>query len=158
MAGARRPGAVVKDEHGERGQALLLLVAAMCAALIAALVLGGVARGLGAQGRNQRAADLAALGGARALRASYDGLYAPAFVAGRANPAHVSRAAYLERARERALATARLNGAERIAVAFPDADAFAPTRIRVTVRDPAVVEIAGRRRATEVVAVAEAQL
>ncbi len=148
----------MKDEHGERGQALLLLVAAMCAALIAALVLGGVARGLGAQGRNQRAADLAALGGARAMRASYDGLYAPAFVAGRANPAHVSRAAYLERARERALATARLNGAERIAVAVPDADAFAPTRIRVTVRDPAVVEIAGRRRATEVVAVAEAQL
>ena len=142
----------------EQGQALLLLVAAMCAVLVAALVLGGVARGLGAKGRNQRAADLAALGGARAMRASYDRLFAAAVVEGRPNPLHLSRAAYLDRARTRALATAELNGAEQVVVTFPDGGAFAPTRVLVTVRDPAVVELAGRRHAVDVVAVAEAQL
>lgn len=142
----------------ERGQALLLLVAAMCAALVAALVLGGIARGLGTKGRDQQAADLAALGGARAMRASYDRLFAPAFVGRRPNPLHLERGAYLAAARARALATARLNGAQRVDVAFPDGDTFAPTRIRVTVRDPAVVEIAGRRRSAAVTAVAEAQL
>jgi hypothetical protein len=142
----------------EEGQALLLLVGAMCAALVAAFVLGGIARGLGAKGRDQQAADLAALGGARAMRASYDRLFAPAFVGRRPNPQHLERDAYLAAARVRALATARLNGAERIAVSFPDGGAFAPTRIRVTVRDPAVVEVAGHRRSAPVAAVAEAQL
>lgn len=146
------------ERAAERGQALLLLVAAMCAVLVAALVLGGVARGLGTKGRNQRAADLAALGGARTMRGSYDRLFAPAFVGRRPNPLHLERGDYLAQARARALATARLNDAEEVEVAFPDEDAFAPTRIRVTVRDPAVVEIAGRRRSAEVVAVAEAQL
>ena len=148
-------GRVVRREDG---QALLLLVAAMCAALVAAVILGGIARGLGAQGRNQRAADLAALGGARAMRASYDRLFAPASIAGRANPLHLERGAYLDGARDRALGTARLNGAQQVEVTFPDGNAFAPTRVRVTVRDPAVVEVAGRRRSADVVAVAEAQL
>jgi hypothetical protein len=142
----------------ERGQALLLLVAAMCAALVAALVLGGVARGIGTKGRDQQAADLAALAGARAMRASYDRLFAPAVVDGGPNPRHLERSAYLDVARSRALATARLNGAERVEVVFPDGDAFAPTRTRVTVRDPAVVEVAGHQRSAQVVAVAEAQL
>jgi hypothetical protein len=142
----------------EHGQALLLLVAAMCAALVAALVLGGVARGIGTKGRDQQAADLAALGGARAMRANYDRLFAPAVVDGLPNPRHLERTAYLVAARARALAVARLNGVERVEVAFPDAEAFAPTRIRVTVRDPAVVELAGRRRSAAVVAVAEAQV
>lgn len=151
----RRTRAAARDE---RGQALLLLVAAMCAALVAAFVLGGVARGLGAKGRNQRAADLAALGGARAMRADYERLFAPAAIGGRSNAHHLSRAAYLQRARARALATAELNGAERVSVGFPDGNAFAPTRIRVTVRDPATVELAGRQRGVEVPATAEAQL
>jgi hypothetical protein len=151
-------GRGVSRADGERGQALLLLVAAMCAALVAALVLGGVARGIGAKGRNQRAADLAALGGAQAMRATHHRLFAAAVVGGRANPAHLSRGAYLDLARERAIATAALNGAERVAVAFPDADVLAPTRIRVTVSDPVVVELAGRRREADVAAVAEAEL
>ena len=145
-------------QRGERGQALLLLVAAMCAALVAALVLGAIARGIGQHGRNQRAADLAALAGARAMRASYDRLFAPAIIAGRANPLHLERADYLEQARSRAVATARLNDAEQVLVAFPDGDTAAPTRIRVTVRDPAVVKVAGRQRSTPVVVVAEAAL
>lgn len=153
-AGAR----VAHTAQDERGQALLLLVAALCAALVAALVLGGVARGLGAKGSNQRAADLAALGAARSMRADYHRLFAPAYVDGRPNPQHLSRSTYLARARERAVATAARNGARRVEVAFPDGDASAPTRVRVTVRDPAVVELGGRRRSAEVVAVAEAEL
>lgn len=144
--------------RSERGQALLLLVGAMCAALVAALVLGAVARGLGTRGRDQQAADLGALAGARAMRASYDRLFAPAYLGRRPNPQHVERAAYLAAARARALATARRNGAERVAVAFPDGGAFAPTRIRVTVADPAVVAVGGHRRDVPVEAVAEAQL
>jgi D-alanyl-D-alanine dipeptidase len=152
------PAAPSRRARSEHGQALLLLVAAMCAALVAALVLGGIARGLGAKGRDQQAADLAALGGARTMRASYDRLFAPAFVRRRPNPQHLERGAYLAAARARALATARLNGAQRVDVAFPDGDTFAPTRIRVTVRDPAVVDVGGRRRSAAVEAVAEAQL
>jgi len=144
--------------RSERGQALLLLVATMCAALVVALVLGGVARGLSAKGSDQQAADLAALAGARAMRASYDRLFAPAVVDGVRNPQHLERGAYLAAARAQALVTARLNGAQRVEVAFPDGDAFAPTRVRVTVRDPAVVEMAGERRSAAVVAVAEAAL
>jgi hypothetical protein len=155
---AMRESVASRCPSAEHGQALLLLVAAMCAALVAALVLGGVARGLGAKGRDQQAADLAALGGARTMATSYDRLFAPAAINGRPNPRHLERSAYLDAARARALAMARRNGAERVEVAFPDADAFAPTRIRVTVRDPAIVEVAGHRRSAPVVAVAEAQL
>src|SRR6185312_11367636 len=142
----------------ERGQALVLLVAAMCAAMVAALVLGGIARGLGAAGRDQQAADLAALAGARAMRASYDRLFAPAFAGRTPNPQHIERSAYLATAHARALATAHLNGARRVAIAFPDGATFAPTRIRVTVEDPATVEVAGQQRSAAVRAVAEAQL
>jgi hypothetical protein len=144
--------------RAERGQALLLLVGAMCAALVAAFVLGGVARGIGAKGRDQQAADLAALGGARAMRAAYDRLFVPAFVGRRPNPQHLERSAYLAAARARALATARRNGVGRVAVSFPDGAAFAPTRIRVVVRDPAVVDVGAQRRSAAVSAVAEAQL
>src|SRR3954469_720390 len=80
---------------GDRGQALLLLVGALAAVLVGAFVLGAVARGVGAEGRDQRAADLAALSGARAMRAAYDRLFEPPTVAGRANPRHLERSAYL---------------------------------------------------------------
>ena len=61
----------------ETGQALLLLVGALAAVLVGAFVLGAVARGVGAEGRDQRAADLGALAGARAMRAAYDRLFEP---------------------------------------------------------------------------------
>lgn len=148
----------MKARTGESGQALLLLVAAMAVVLVAAVVLGGIASGLGERGDNQRAADLAALGGARAMRASYPRLFVPAYVGRQPNPAHLSRSAYLAQATARARATGGLNGAELIEVTFPDAASFAPTRIRVTVRDPAVFEVGGERREAAVDAVAEAEL
>jgi len=155
-AGAVVPPRAAAAARDERGQALLLLVAAACGVLIAALVLGAIARGIGAQGRNQRAADLAALAGARAMRATFDRLLAPPAIEGRRNPLHLDRAAFLAHARERALGTAQLNGASRVGVSFPREPA--PTRIRVTVSDPAVVEIAGQRRSSPIVAVAEAEI
>ena len=131
----------------QRGQALLLLVGGLAAVLVGAFVLGAVARGVGVQGRDQRAADLAALSGARAMRAAYSRLFEPAWIAGRPNPRHLERADYLALGRERALRTARANGASGIAVAFPDGRSFAPVRIAVTVSDSATVDVRGRRHA-----------
>jgi len=90
----------------------------------------------------QRAADLAALAGARAMHGAYSRLFEPATLGTRANPAHLSRAAYLRRGRVAAVATARRNGARDIAVSFRDGDTFAPVRVAVDVRDP--VRVAGR--------------
>ena len=52
----------------ESGQALVLVVAALCLVLAGALVLGSFARALGDRGHAQRAADLGALAGAKAMR------------------------------------------------------------------------------------------
>ena len=144
--------------RGERGQALLLLVGALAAVLVGAFVLGAVARGVGKQGRNQRAADLAALAGARAMRASYDRLFEPALIGDRANPRHLEKAAYLALGRTAAERTARLNGAREIAIAFPDASSFAPVRVRATVADPAVVRAGGTTRSLAIRVAAEAEL
>lgn len=139
VAAVARPG-----RRGEAGQATIVLLGAAMALLVGALVLGAIARGMGAQSEQQRAADLGALAGARAMHDAYAGMFEPAVLAHRANPAHVERAAYLARGRTAALATARRNGAGHVAVSFPDATSFAPVRIRVDVRDP--IEVAGGRR------------
>ena len=140
--------------RGEGGQATILLLALTLAVLAGALVLGGVAQGIGAQSDEQRAADLAALAGARAMHDAYGGLFEPRVVAGRANRAHLERADYLDRGRRAALATARRNGARDIAVSFPDDDTFAPVRVRVEVRDAIRV---GRRARDDVPAGARAE-
>ena len=143
---------------GEAGQALLLLIGALAAVLVGAFVLGAVARGVGAEGRDQRAADLAALAGARAMRAAYDRLFEPPTIAGRPNPRHLERGSYLALGRDAATRTAHANDAHAVEVGFPDATVFAPVRIAVTVRDPAVVEVRGRRRTLALRARAEAEL
>jgi hypothetical protein len=140
----------------ETGQATLLLLGAALALLVGALILGAIARGMGVQSEEQRAADLAALAGARAMHDAYSGLFEPAALGPRANPAHVERAAYVERGRRAAIATARRNGARDVAVSFPDADTFAPVRIRVDVRDP--IAVSGSKERVAVGARAEAEL
>ena len=105
------------------------------AVLLGALVLGAVARGIGVQGEQQRAADLAALAGARALHEAYPRLFEPAVIGGRPNRAHLERAEYIALGRRAAVATGRRNGAHEISVSMPDARTFAPVRIRVVVRD-----------------------
>jgi len=77
------------DWDGESGQAVLLLVAAMAAVVVGAVFLGGVARGIGKGGREQRAADLGALAGARSMHESYTRLFEPPGFAGKPNPRHL---------------------------------------------------------------------
>ncbi|HMJ33603.1 MAG TPA: transglycosylase SLT domain-containing protein [Baekduia sp.] len=140
--------------RGECGQATLLLLGVLLAVLVGAGVLGALARGLGAQQERRGAADLAALAGAEAMRAAQPRLFEPAELDhGVPNPRHLERTAYLALGRTAAVATARRNGARRVAVAFPDAGAIAPNRIAVTVRDP--IRIAGREVVEDARAVAE---
>jgi hypothetical protein len=106
------------------------------------------------QSDEQRAADLAALAGARAMHDAYAGLFEPPLLGGRANGAHVERAQYLQRGRRAALQTARHNGSRDVRVSVPDLDTFAPVRLRVDVRD--AVEVgAGQRVAAGARAEAE---
>jgi soluble lytic murein transglycosylase-like protein len=98
---------------------------------VGVIVLGAAARAVGGEASLQRGADLAALAGARAMRAAYPRLFEPAELGGRPDPAHLEKNAYLQLGRDAAEQTARANGIEAPAIAFPDADSFAPVRIRI---------------------------
>jgi hypothetical protein len=119
--------------RAEAGQALLLMLGALAAVLVGALVLGGVAQAISRRGASQRAADLAALAGARAMRSAYPRVFAPAEIGGRPNAAHLERAEYVAIGRRIAVDTARRNGADDVDIEFPG-DALAPLRVRVRVR------------------------
>ncbi|CAN5583723.1 hypothetical protein BH20ACT18_BH20ACT18_13710 [soil metagenome] len=142
----------------ERGQALLLLVGARAVVLVGAFVLGAVARGVGAKGRHQGAADLGALGGARAMLRAYPRLFEPPTIAGRPNPGHLEKGDYLALGRRAAKDTAARNGARAVEVSFPDGRTMAPVRVRVLVRDAVVVRTGDKRREVAVKASAEAEL
>src|SRR5215211_7090045 len=103
------------------GQAMLLLVAAMAAAVVGAVLLGGIAQGIGKGGREQRAADLGALAGARTMHDAYDRLFEPPEAL-----RHLEVAAFKQLGRAAALGVARANGAHNVDVKFPDGDTFAP--------------------------------
>ncbi|MGH2840663.1 MAG: transglycosylase SLT domain-containing protein [Solirubrobacteraceae bacterium] len=120
----------------QSGQATVLVLAIAMAVLLGALLLGAIARGIGTKGEQQRAADIAALAAAKTMHASYSRLFEPRIVGGRPNPAHLEPAQYMARGRRAAVITARRNGAREVTVNFPDAETFAPVRVRVTVRDP----------------------
>jgi hypothetical protein len=137
----------------ERGQAVLLVLGILLGVAAGALVLGGIAQGIGAHGERQRAADLAALAGARAMRDAYPGVFAAPGLGGWPGRRHLDRAGYLALGRRIAQATAARNGAHETEVAFPGGG-LAPVRIRVTVRDPVAVG-GGADVASEAVAEAE---
>jgi hypothetical protein len=135
-------------------------VVAVLLAGLAVLVAFGQA--LGAKGRHQRAADLAAISAAQVMRDNYSRLFEPPLLpSGLPNPRHLSGAAYLMLARQAARRGAVRNGlrAAQVAVSFPGAG-FAPTRVRVEVRGHAHVRISGgrRRQPIEVRARAAAEL
>ena len=81
---------------GQVGWAAVLVVAALAVVLVvaalavvlAALVLGLVARVVGREGEAQRAADLAALAGARAMHGAYLRMFEPASFGDEPNPMH----------------------------------------------------------------------
>jgi soluble lytic murein transglycosylase-like protein len=138
----------------QRGQAALLLVGLLLAVCIGAVVLGGIARGVGARGDLQQAADLAALAAARSMHDAYPRVFEPAVRDGVRNSRHLERAEYLALAERAATQTAARNGAHRATVAFPGGG-LAPVRVRVTVRDAIAVGDEAEVRNT---AVAEAEL
>ena len=142
---AARAGTRITAAASDAGQATILLLGVAMAVLLGALILGAVARGVGVQSDEQRAADLAALAGARAMHHAYPGLFEPAVLGHRTNRLHLERAAYAELGRRAAMTTARRNGAHDIDVTFPDGRTFAPVRIRVEVLDGVDVPSARQR-------------
>ena len=143
---------------GAGGQASVLLVGALAALVVGVFVLGAVARGVAREAAAQRAADLAALAGARAMHEASPRLFEPPLIDGRPNPRHLSREAYLALARGAAERVARVNGAEEATITFPDADSFAPVRIRVVARELIEVRRGDERRRLRIRVHATAEL
>jgi len=152
---------------GERGQALVLTLGVVAALLTGGLVLVALGQAIGAKSREQRAADLAAVSAAAAMRRAYPRLFEPAYLpparpglAPLPNPRHLPRERYLAIARDAALRGGARNGARvRPAdVSFPGGG-FAPTRVRVRIRTHHRVRAPGVRGArVAVVADAVAEL
>jgi hypothetical protein len=157
--GAHPQAARVDARDPQAGQASIVVVGGLVALVLGALVLGLVARGGGREARAQRAADLAALAGARAMHDAYAQLFEPVFAdRARPGPRHLSKDAYLALGRAAADRVADANGARDARVAFPDAGSFAPVRVRVTVRDRFEVRTGDARRSAPIEASAEAEL
>ncbi len=141
----------------ERGQALILAIGGAFVLLAGALALVAIAGAVTGKGRAQRAADLAAISAARAMRDDLERLLAPARLAGGApNPAHIDKATYLARARLAAIEVSEANGVEpeRVRVAFPDRSSFAPVQAKATI--VARLEVGAGGGPVEASAVAEA--
>ena len=147
-----------RSARGASGQASVLLVGALAALLVGVLVLGAVARGVAREAAAQRAVDLAALAGARAMHEANPRLFEPATIDGVPNPRHLTRDAYLALARDAAERVARANGAKHARVAFPDGATFAPVRIRVAAREVVEVRRGEERRRVPIAVAAEAEL
>ena len=144
----------MRTPRGEGGQVAILLLGGILAVTLGALVLGSVARGLGLRDAAQRAADLGALAGARAMHDAYDRLFEPALVAGRPNPRRLAKEDYLALGRAAAARVAAANGGAGAQIAFPDGDTIAPVRVRVVVERR--IAVAGH--AIRAAATAEAEL
>jgi hypothetical protein len=136
--------------RGQSGQAAILVLGVVAALFLGALVLAGFGQALGAKGRHQRAADLAAMSAARVMRTAYPRLFEPAFLEpGVYNPRHLSVGRYVSLARAAAVRAAMRNGLRMDArdVCFPE-ETFAPVRVSVAVRGHGEVRLPGdgRRR------------
>jgi len=143
--------------RSENGQALPLALGASLALIAAVLALVAIAGAVTGKGRVQRAADLTAISAARSMRDDISRLLSPPRLPdGSPDPRHLTKSAYLWRARAAALEAARRNGVagRRLRVSFPGAGSFAPVQVKtVVVADLSVG--AGRTR-VEASAVAEA--
>src|SRR5215213_2912579 len=125
MATRRRRGTGGERLRTEGGQALVALAGAAVMLLLFVGVLGALGQALLGRGRLQRAADLAAVSAGRSMRDDFPRLFDR-------GPRGLSKAAYLERARNAAGEAGRANGAGGpVAIAFPDGGSFAPSRVRV---------------------------
>lgn len=120
----------------ERGQVTVALVGAIfvLALLGGAMVAWGGA--LTGKGRAQRAVDLAAVSAARSLRDDLPRRLSPAEINGVPNPYHLTRSAYLARARDAARRAASANGAAawRLRIRFPEHLSPAPLKVETRLR------------------------
>jgi hypothetical protein len=157
---------MARDEHRttgsdrEAGQAAVMMLAVVAALLAGAVVLFALGNALGAQGRHQRAVDLAAVSAAQVMRDLYPRLFEPPLLApGVRNPRHLDEAEYRALAVAAAVRGARRNGVpvRPPEVTFPGAT-FAPTRVRVRVRERVTIGPPGHRAHTPVGAQATAEL
>ena len=126
-----------------------MMLALVAAILAGAVVLFAFGDALGAKGKHQRAADLAAISAAQVMRELYPRLFEPPFAEpGVPNPRHLEEAEY----RQLAVAAA-VRGAERNGVRMRATDVsfggtgFAPTRVAVRVRGAARVRLGSGRGA-----------
>lgn len=149
----------------DSGQAIVLLLGVVAVVLVGVLVLAAFGQALGASSRHQRAADLAAMSAAAAMRDAYPRLFEPPVLPGGVpNPRHLTEAGYRSLAVAAALRGGRRNGVPVRGgdVSFPGSP-LAPTRVRVEVRGRERVRVepgAGRRarRPIAVEAAATAEL
>jgi hypothetical protein len=122
-----------------------MMLAVIAALLAGAVVLFAFGNALGALGKHQRAADLAAVSAAQVMRDLYPRLFEPPFLEpDLPNPRHLEQEEYLALARDAAVRGGRRNGVRVRGgdVTFPGAG-FAPTRVRVHVRGVARVRVRG---------------
>jgi hypothetical protein len=124
------------------------MLGAMSTLVLGALLLGALGRAYGAKSHAQRAADLAAVSAARAMRDAYPRLFEPAQLPdGTPDTRHLTLPGYLAVARSAAQRAAGLNGShvDPADVSFPDASSFAPVRVTVAVRERHQVQSAPGR-------------
>jgi hypothetical protein len=134
---------------GERGQAALLVLGVAAVLLFGAAILAAFGQALGAKGRHQRTADLAAMSAARVMRTAYPRLFEPAFLRpGVHNPEHLSVRRYVSLARAAAVRAAMRNGLTLSPsdVRFPE-ETFGPARVSVELRGRGEVRMPSGRRA-----------
>ena len=148
MSGPSADSRACRSARAEAGQATLLLLGVVAVLVAGALLLGGFGHALGAKGRHQRAADLAAMSAARSMADLYPRLFEPAFLEpGVPNPRHLSAAEYVAPARRSAVRAGGRNGVGLRPgdVRFPE-QAFGPTRVTVIARGRASVRVPGGGR------------
>jgi transglycosylase-like protein with SLT domain/D-alanyl-D-alanine carboxypeptidase-like protein/putative Flp pilus-assembly TadE/G-like protein len=141
----RRPVRSPQLFRDARGQASLMAVAVVGLLLAGAVVLFGFGNALGAKGRHQRAADLAAISAAQVMRDLYPRLFEPPFIESDVpNPRHLEESEYRALTIAAATRGGRRNGVQVRAgdVTFPG-PGFAPTRVTVRVRGEARVRLGG---------------
>jgi hypothetical protein len=118
-----------------------MMLAAVATVLAGAALLFAFGNALGAKGRHQRAADLAAVSAAQVMRDLYPRLFEPPFIEPDVpNPRHLEESDYRALAVAAAIRAGRSNGVvvRREEVSFPGSG-FAPTRVTVRVRGEARV-------------------
>ena len=136
----------MRGRPSEAGQASLMMLGAIGALVASVLVLFAFGNALGANGRHQRAADLAAVSAAQVMRDLLPRLFEPPFLEPDVpNPRHLEEAEYRSLAVAAALRGGRRNGV-RVRpsdVSLGRAD-FAATRVTVRVRGDAPLRAGGR--------------